>query len=147
MFWATTGEVRSIWDSIPRHSQYNRASVIVRIAVSYSPLVMVVPTRIIFPLSVVALFIVIFIALHPSTRDTICAISNSIPHSATTRPHSDYSRRLHLLLPVNAGAAGQSSAFCKTLLSAVVHGYSPIVLNWDVEGDYDFMQRLKVTGM
>jgi hypothetical protein len=106
-----------------------------------------VPTRIVTFTLGVALFILIFLALHPLARNTLCTLSNSLPHSATDIPQIDSSRKLHLLLPVNAGAAGQSSSFCKTLLSAVAHGYSPIILNWDVDGDYYFMQRLKVTAV
>jgi hypothetical protein len=53
---------------------------------------------------------------------------------------------VHLLLPINAGAARNSQGFCKTLFSALVHGYEPTVINWDVERDWEFMQRMKVTG-
>lgn len=58
-------------------------------------------------------------------------------------------RRLHFLLPIDAHAAGASSGFCKTTLSALVHGYEPIILNWDVdpEGDVQFAQRMKVFGV
>jgi hypothetical protein len=58
-------------------------------------------------------------------------------------------QRLHLLIPVDAQAASTSSTFCKTILSALVHGYEPILLNWDVKTDGDglFAQRMKVFGM
>jgi len=54
--------------------------------------------------------------------------------------------KLHLLVPVNSGAGQGSPKFCKTLVSAFVHGYQPIILNWDVEGDRGFMQHMKVYG-
>ena len=53
---------------------------------------------------------------------------------------------MHLLLPINAEATGNSQGFCKTLFSAIVHGYEPTVVNWDVERDWQFMQRMKVIG-
>lgn len=57
---------------------------------------------------------------------------------------------MHLILPVNAGAAkDELGAFCKTLFSALVHGYEPTIVNWDADGrgDWLFMQRLKVNGL
>jgi hypothetical protein len=56
-------------------------------------------------------------------------------------------RKLHLLLPVDEESARSGPEFCKTLLSALVHGYEPTILNWDREGDRGFMQRMKVVGM
>jgi hypothetical protein len=56
-------------------------------------------------------------------------------------------RILHLLLPIDARAAAEGPNFCKSLLSALVHGYDPIIINWDVHGDVEFMQRMKVLGI
>jgi len=65
-------------------------------------------------------------------------------HPVPAQQH--YDRKVHLLLPVNAGAAGNSQGFCKTLLSAIVHGDEPTVVNWDMERDWELMQRMKVIG-
>ncbi|KAJ7698957.1 hypothetical protein B0H17DRAFT_1049809 [Mycena rosella] len=54
-------------------------------------------------------------------------------------------RKLFHLLPINSGGAGP--LFCKVLMSSLVHGYSPIILNWEAEGDGSYMQRLKVAGV
>jgi hypothetical protein len=56
-------------------------------------------------------------------------------------------KKLHLLLPVDKHAANESPNFCKTLLSALVHGYEPTVINWNAEGDRSRMQTMKVFGM
>ncbi|KAJ7463401.1 hypothetical protein B0H11DRAFT_2052815 [Mycena galericulata] len=55
------------------------------------------------------------------------------------------SRRLFHLLPVNREGAGP--LFCKVLMSSLIHGYSPIILNWEAQGDENWMQRLKVAGV
>jgi hypothetical protein len=67
-------------------------------------------------------------------------------HQGSTERALLTSRNLHLLLPVNARTARASPYFCKTLLSALVHGYQPTILNWDVDGDASFMQKMKVIG-
>ncbi|KAF7356335.1 hypothetical protein MVEN_00965800 [Mycena venus] len=54
-------------------------------------------------------------------------------------------RKLFHLLPINRGGSGQ--LFCKVLMSSLVHGYSPIILNWEAEGDGSYMQRMKVAGV
>ncbi|KAJ6534635.1 hypothetical protein DFH09DRAFT_1284142 [Mycena vulgaris] len=54
-------------------------------------------------------------------------------------------RKLFHLLPINSEAAGP--LFCKVLMSSLVHGYSPIILNWEAQGDGSYMQRLKVAGV
>ncbi|KAJ7625565.1 hypothetical protein FB45DRAFT_921783 [Roridomyces roridus] len=54
-------------------------------------------------------------------------------------------RRLFHLLPANKAGAG--AFFCKALMSSLVHGYSPIILNWEAQGDSSYMQRLKVAGV
>jgi len=63
-------------------------------------------------------------------------------------PHRD--RKLHLLLPIDSGAAkAHRPSFCKTLLSLLVHGYDPIIINWDADHSHGvgFLQRLKITGV
>jgi hypothetical protein len=106
---------------------------------------MELPTRIIFVLSGVTLFTVTFFSLlHPAARDSICT-PHVLSHST---PPQQRDRKLHLLFPINAGAAkAQAGPFCKTLLSAIVHGYDPIIINWDVDRDWMFMQRMKVIGV
>jgi hypothetical protein len=52
--------------------------------------------------------------------------------------------RLHLFMPINRGAAGQR--FCRSVLTAIVHGYDPLIYNWDREGDYGRLQLAKVEG-
>ncbi|KAJ7108879.1 hypothetical protein C8R43DRAFT_185837 [Mycena crocata] len=54
-------------------------------------------------------------------------------------------RRLFHLLPINRGGSGP--LFCKVLMSSLIHGYSPIILNWEAEGDGSYMQRMKVAGV
>ena len=66
--------------------------------------------------------------------------SSSFPFFAKTRP-----RKLYHLLPINSGIGG--ARFCKALLSAVVHGYDPLILNWEMHGEVGDMQRQKVIGM
>jgi len=86
--------------------------------------------------------------LHSSTGKTICTPSYSLSDSVPAAQHQ-YDRKVHLILPVNAGAArDELGAFCKTLFSALVHGYEPTIVNWDADGrgDWLFMQRLKVNG-
>jgi hypothetical protein len=81
--------------------------------------------------------------LHPTTLHSLGIPRQSqSDHPTTIVPH----RRLHFLLPINARTARASSRFCKTLLSAFVHGYAPVVLNWETEGDVEFTQRMKVFG-
>jgi hypothetical protein len=53
-------------------------------------------------------------------------------------------RKLFQLLPINSDGSGP--LFCKVLMSSLVHGYSPIILNWEAQGDGSYMQRMKVTG-
>jgi hypothetical protein len=52
--------------------------------------------------------------------------------------------KLYHLLPINSDIAG--TRFCKTLLSSVVHGYDPLILNWELRGEVGDMQRQKVIG-
>jgi len=98
------------------------------------------------PFGLVAFLAITFVAiLHPRTRHTIC----NTPYAASVlHPESQPTqyRTLHFLLPIDKVAA-KEPAFCKTLLSALVHGYEPTILNWDVEGDYFFMQRGKVAAV
>ncbi|KAJ7915674.1 hypothetical protein B0H13DRAFT_1999797 [Mycena leptocephala] len=54
-------------------------------------------------------------------------------------------RKLFQLLPINSDGSGP--LFCKVLMSSLVHGYSPIILNWEAQGDGSYMQRMKVTGV
>ncbi|KAJ7117596.1 hypothetical protein C8R44DRAFT_983094 [Mycena epipterygia] len=54
-------------------------------------------------------------------------------------------RRLFHLLPINKQGSGP--LFCKVLMSSLVHGYSPIILNWEAQGDGSYMQRMKVVGV
>ncbi|KAJ6620630.1 hypothetical protein B0H10DRAFT_1066922 [Mycena sp. CBHHK59/15] len=55
------------------------------------------------------------------------------------------SRRLYHLLPINEERSGP--LFCKALMSSLVHGYSPVLLNWEAQGDGSYMQRMKITGV
>jgi hypothetical protein len=57
------------------------------------------------------------------------------------------SKRLHVLLPINGNLGLNSTNFCKTLISAMVHGYQPTIINWDLDGDLWNMQKAKVTGI
>jgi hypothetical protein len=63
------------------------------------------------------------------------------------RPSAEKSnnRKLHLLLPINSDAT-TTLAFCRTLFSTLVHGYNPIIINWNATGDREELQRLKVYG-
>ena len=85
--------------------------------------------------------IIIFALLISTTRHTIC---NTRPPLVSIQKHNE--RKLHTLFPVNSGAGNRSVEFCRTLLSALVHGYEPIVINWDAEQDAFGMQRMKATG-
>jgi hypothetical protein len=80
------------------------------------------------------------ILLSPVTRQHVCALStNSVP----VQQHDQ--RKLHFLVPVNSGVGQGHPTFCKTIFSAIVHGYEPTVINWHLtEGD---MHRLKIAGM
>jgi hypothetical protein len=53
--------------------------------------------------------------------------------------------RLHLFIPINKGAAGLR--FCRSIMTAVLHGYDPVIYNWNKVGDGGSMQIAKVTGM
>jgi hypothetical protein len=100
--------------------------------------------RVVRALGVGSLLIVISITLlHLKTRHPFCTVPRPHFQSVPDKHH----RKLHLLLPVDEGSAKSGPEFCKTLLSALVHGYEPIILNWDREGDREFMQRMKVFGM
>jgi len=94
-------------------------------------------THITFILIAGSLFLVISLALLHST----------IALSAESVPHQQRDRKLHLLLPLNSGVGTNSPHFCKTLFSAIVHGYEPTVVNWDRQGNWKDMQRGKVYGV
>jgi hypothetical protein len=106
-------------------------------------------TRIIWFLVGVAFWTFIALAfLHSSTGKPLCIPSYSLSDSVPAQ--YQYVRKVHLILPVNAGAAKDGlGSFCKTLFSALVHGYEPTIVNWDADGqgDWLFMQRLKVNGL
>jgi hypothetical protein len=112
---------------------------------------MVLPPRsITLFLSGIALCTVIALSLlYPATTKTFCTPSYSVPHSVPYHSAQlQHDRKVHLILPINAGAAGRSAGpFCKTLLSTLVHGYEPTIVNWDIELDEDSMMRRKVNGM
>ncbi|ORX34855.1 hypothetical protein BD324DRAFT_653110 [Kockovaella imperatae] len=40
---------------------------------------------------------------------------------------------VHLLLPITKDAAVKTPKFCRALLGAIMTGYDPIIMNWDVE--------------
>ena len=81
-----------------------------------------------------SIFTVVSLVLHPT-------------HLFVTSPSPQvYLRKVHLLLPVDKHAAQTSSNFCKTLLSALVHGYEPTIINWNVESSPSAMHRMKVFG-
>ena len=83
----------------------------------------------------------------PVGRQALCAspLRNAPVTMQQQQHHRD--RKLHLLLPIDSGAAKtHQRGFCKTLLSLLVHGYDPIIINWDVASTFLQMQRLKITG-
>jgi len=100
-----------------------------------------------FALGVLGLFTIISLALlHPLTPTASCP--QSLHPSISARPNYNYNRKVHLLLPINAGAASEHAQFfCKTLFSSLVHGYEPTILNWDLELDWQPMRRMKVAGV
>lgn len=51
---------------------------------------------------------------------------------------------LHLLLPLDKHSHGNRS--CKTLLAALVHGYEPTIINWDLIGPPDVQYSSKISG-
>ena len=53
-------------------------------------------------------------------------------------------RELFLLFPVNEGAPRKQ--LCRCLIGAIVHGYSPIIINWDHTGGRSSQQIAKVFG-
>lgn len=113
-----------------------------------SPALMVSNRPVVFVLVGSILTIISLAFFHPTTRNTLCqcgSLQSSSPLGRldTQQPHDP---KLHLLLPVNARIAERSPNFCKTLFSAIVHGYEPTILNWDTTGDSGFMQRQKVFG-
>ncbi len=55
------------------------------------------------------------------------------------------SPNLHLLLPINKGAAGKN--LCKTVLSSIAQGYKPIIVNWEsTTTNRELLQLEKVSG-
>ena len=54
-------------------------------------------------------------------------------------------RELILLFPVNKEAPRK--ALCRCLVGALVHGYSPIIINWDHTGGRGSQQIAKVFGV
>jgi hypothetical protein len=55
------------------------------------------------------------------------------------------SRQLYLLMPINQAGAGKN--LCKTILSSIVQGYKPIIINWEsTSTDRAALQVEKVTG-
>jgi hypothetical protein len=100
---------------------------------------------------IVGLLVISFVAtsfyvLRQETLGAICGLSQpqlpSSPASASNRQP-----KLHLVLPIDARAAKQSRNFCKVLLSALVHGYEPTVVNWHLEGERMWLHRMKISGM
>jgi hypothetical protein len=89
-------------------------------------------TTIIFTL-LLSFVLVGFFVLHPARL----FLTSPPPHR----------KKVHLLLPVDKHAAQASPNFCKTLISVLVHGYEPTVINWNVEGDDSTMHAMKVFGM
>jgi rRNA maturation protein Rpf1 len=75
-------------------------------------------------------------------------LSSFYPHITAQRPNRQetHQRRLLLLLPINERAARASWSFCTTIMSAIVHGYDPIIINWDADGNSTFLQISKVSG-
>jgi hypothetical protein len=55
-----------------------------------------------------------------------------VPHRLRMHGHENYQ-----LLPINSESPGP--LFCKVVMSSLVHGYSPIVFNWEEEGDGGYM--------
>ncbi|RSH80174.1 hypothetical protein EHS25_007279 [Saitozyma podzolica] len=53
--------------------------------------------------------------------------------------------RLHLFMPINKGLANQR--FCRSVLTAVVHEYDPVIYNWEEDGDSGTLQKAKVSGL
>ena len=53
-------------------------------------------------------------------------------------------RELFLIVPVDKKAAGRP--LCQVLLSAVVHGYVPYIVNWEKKGDRSFLHQAKISG-
>ena len=95
--------------------------------------------RAIFVITVIAICIVFTVLSVPVGRQAYSPV--------TVQQHRD--RKLHLLLPIDSGAAKtRQLGFCKTLLSLLVHGYDPIIINWDADSSrgVGFLQRLKITG-
>lgn len=91
-----------------------------------------------------------YLKFYSKTNDDFCTPS-ALPLTPLHAPkHTQQEqRKLHLLLPINSGAAMQSQArFCKTVLSALINGYEPTVINWDVgEASGYELQIKKITGM
>jgi hypothetical protein len=88
-----------------------------------------------------AVIVIFLLSYHPTILRTLYRPLQLTP------AESPPPRRLHVLLPINENLARRSPNFCKTLVSAMVHGYKPTIINWDVEGDGSFMQKAKVTGI
>jgi hypothetical protein len=57
----------------------------------------------------------------------------------------DNDPRLHLLFPLDERS--HSTRSCKTLLTALVNGYSPTIVNWDVVGTKDELYSAKIPGV
>jgi len=84
--------------------------------------------------------------LFTETRQHVCGLlPYSVPTQLELQQHNR--RKLHFLVPVNSKAAQGRAPFCKTIFSAIVHGYEPTVINWDLDAGWDIMQRMKVVGM
>jgi len=106
------------------------------------------PVKIITALAVVALIHVMSVVISPAGPSNSCALSHSFQHSVLAPQNHISSRKLRLLIPINERfARKESSNFCKTVFSALVHGYEPTLLNWNLDGDSNFMKRMKVLGM
>jgi len=110
------------------------------------------PSRnIIFALVGTTLITILAFLSRTVLRTSLCtslSFTNPVVESANQHQYSKH-RDVHVLIPIDKKAANDSgSKFCKTIFSAIVHGYQPVILNWEA-GDHGWFggQRLKVLGI
>ena len=100
------------------------------------------PTLLIPPLVTLTLYLL----FHPSstyTRDLTSLGTSLKQYSGLGEAAVP---KVHLFLPINKAAADKDKRFCRTIESAVVNGWEPIVYNWAMDGTRSHLLKNKVFG-
>jgi hypothetical protein len=89
------------------------------------------------PLVLFVALIVLLSVYHTSTPKLARRLSS------LARPSSSAPPKLHFLLP----ATHATPEFCKTLLTTLVHGYEPTVINWGRKETGGEARQIKVSSV